>query len=95
VTILPWVLWWYAGASAVTFAAYGMDKRRATRGERRIPERRLHGLELLGGWPGGMAGQALFRHKRRKFAYMLVFWGIVAAHAAAWTAFFWLAWPQN
>jgi uncharacterized membrane protein YsdA (DUF1294 family) len=91
VAFLPWVLYGYAGASVVTFAAYGIDKRRARRGKRRIAEGHLHTLEFLGGWPGGLAGQVLFHHKRRKRSYMLIFVLIVLAHAAAWGATIWAA----
>jgi uncharacterized membrane protein YsdA (DUF1294 family) len=76
----------YAVASIICLWLYGLDKRRAIGGGRRVPERTLHTLELLGGWPGAIAGQAIFRHKRRKRSYMLVFWLIVALHAAAWLA---------
>jgi uncharacterized membrane protein YsdA (DUF1294 family) len=86
VTLLPWVVLWYAAASLVTFIAYGIDKRRAKHGHGRIPERHLHTLELLGGWPGALAGQMFFRHKWRKFSYMLVLAAIVMLHAAAWVA---------
>ena len=54
-------------------------------GGQRIPERTLHGLELLGGWPGALVGQQLFKHKRSKAPYMRVFWVIVLLHLAAWT----------
>jgi uncharacterized membrane protein YsdA (DUF1294 family) len=74
----------YAAMSLVTFVAYGIDKRCARLGRRRISERSLHRLELLGGWPGGLLGQRAFRHKRRKRSYMIRFWGVVALHAAAW-----------
>lgn len=81
-----WVVGGYAVVSIVTFAVYGFDKRRAVHGGRRVPERTLHGLELLGGWPGAIAGQMFFRHKLRKLTYMLVFLGIVALHVAFWIA---------
>jgi uncharacterized membrane protein YsdA (DUF1294 family) len=74
----------YLLMSLVTFAYYGLDKRRAGRGQWRIPERTLHLLELLGGWPGALAGQAFFRHKRSKSSYMLVFWLIVVLHLLVW-----------
>ncbi|HZK79646.1 MAG TPA: DUF1294 domain-containing protein [Humisphaera sp.] len=79
----------YAVVSLLTLIVYGFDKRQATLGNRRIRERTLHLLELAGGWPGGLLGQTLFRHKRRKFRYMAVFAGIVVLHIAAWTA--WIA----
>jgi uncharacterized membrane protein YsdA (DUF1294 family) len=79
-----WIFVIYLTASLVTFGAYGVDKRRATLGRRRIKERTLHWLELGCGWPGGFVGQAVFRHKRSKASYMMVFWGIVVLHGLAW-----------
>lgn len=74
----------YVLMSAVAFAVYWADKRRATRGAWRISEGTLHGIELLGGWPGALAAQRVFRHKWRKGGYMAIFWTIVGAHAVAW-----------
>lgn len=71
-----------AVVSPICFVAYGLDKRRARRGKRRIPEKTLHLLELCGGWPGGFAGQQAFRHKTRKISYQIVFWSIGALHIA-------------
>ena len=88
-TALIVILAAYALASVATFVAYGIDKRRAVRQQRRIPESTLHWMELAGGWPGALAGQTVFRHKRRKFAFMVVFMGIAALHVAAW-AYLWL-----
>ncbi len=68
-----------------TFAAYGLDKRAAVRDRRRISEARLHMLALLGGFPAAWIGQQVLRHKRRKGRFMLIFWSIVALHAAGWT----------
>jgi uncharacterized membrane protein YsdA (DUF1294 family) len=48
------------------FAAFGMDKRRAEEGDRRIPERTLLALALWGGTAGAYAGRKVFRHKTRK-----------------------------
>jgi uncharacterized membrane protein YsdA (DUF1294 family) len=77
----------YAGMSLVAFCAFAWDKRCATRGARRVPENTLHFLELLGGWPGALAGQALLRHKSAKLSYRLVLWVIIALHAAGWIAY--------
>jgi uncharacterized membrane protein YsdA (DUF1294 family) len=38
--------------SAVAFAMCWLDTRRSGRGEWRIAEGTVHGIELLGGWPG-------------------------------------------
>jgi uncharacterized membrane protein YsdA (DUF1294 family) len=74
----------YALMSGLAFAMYWADKRRARRGAWRISEAALHGIELLGGWPGALAAQQVFRHKSRKGRYMAVYWVIVGAHVAAW-----------
>jgi hypothetical protein len=39
-------------------------------------EKVLHASELLGGWPGALLAQQLFRHKTRKVSYQLVSWGL-------------------
>ena len=62
----------------IAFIAQWWDKRAAIRGRRRTPEARLHLWELLGGWPGSLLAMILFRHKIRKFSYLLVF-GLIAA----------------
>ena len=69
--------------SCVCFFAYGLDKRRAAKGDRRVPERTLHILALLGGWPGALMGQRLFRHKTNKISFLVVFWVTVVVHWAA------------
>jgi len=68
--------------SAASFAVYGLDKRRAVVGGRRVPERTLHLLALLGGWPGALFGQRHFRHKTHKVSFLLAFWAVVALHVA-------------
>ena len=90
-TAATYVTLGYAPASIVTLALFGYDKLAARRGRRRIPEATLHLLELLGGWPGALIGQALFRHKSRKTRYRLVLGAIVMLHLTAWLAgWYWL-----
>ncbi|MDP5102786.1 MAG: DUF1294 domain-containing protein [Erythrobacter sp.] len=48
------------------FAAFGIDKSRAERGEWRISEGTLLRLAFFGGTIGAYAGRYLFRHKTRK-----------------------------
>jgi uncharacterized membrane protein YsdA (DUF1294 family) len=79
-----WVAAWYATMSLATFAAFGLDKRRARRGTRRLSEDSLHLLELLGGWPGALVAQRLFHHKSRKLSYLLVLGVIVILHGVGW-----------
>jgi uncharacterized membrane protein YsdA (DUF1294 family) len=68
--------------SLVCFAAYGWDKRRATKGGRRVPEQTLQLLAFFGGWPGAILAQKLFRHKTMKVSFLLVFWLAVMLHIA-------------
>jgi uncharacterized membrane protein YsdA (DUF1294 family) len=81
----------YAGMSLVTFLAFAWDKSRARRVQRRVPERTLHLFELLGGWPGALAGQSWLRHKSEKLSYRVVLWLIVGLHLAGWGTFAYLA----
>lgn len=74
----------YALMSVITSALYGYDKQQAQRGGQRTPEKLLHAGELLGGWPGALLAQQVFRHKTRKFSYQLVFWLIVLLHQLFW-----------
>lgn len=77
--------------SLLAFGALGLDKHRAGRGKRRIPELVLHVFELLGGWAGSLLGQRTFRHKTRKITYQGVYWAIVGVHLVllAWTLYLW------
>lgn len=66
-TLLPHpVVMWFLLASVLTFVIYGGDKLAARKGWRRVPESTLLVFGLLGGWPGAIAGQQLFRHKTQK-----------------------------
>ena len=71
------------GVNLATVAFYGYDKRQAGAGGLRIPEVVLHAAALLGGSPGALAGQMLFRHKTRKRSFKAVFAAIVVVQFAA------------
>lgn len=49
-----------------------------------LPEKVLHATEILGGWPGALLAQQVFRHKTRKVSYQLMFWLIVTLHELFW-----------
>lgn len=87
-----WAFWAYPALSALTFMAYALDKSAARQGNRRTPEKTLHLLALLGGWPGALVAQQLLRHKSSKAEFRAVFWGTVALNLAA---FIFLASPYG
>jgi uncharacterized membrane protein YsdA (DUF1294 family) len=70
-------------ASLAGFALVALDKWAAVRGKRRTPERTLHRVELLGGWPGSLAAQRLFHHKTAKSAYRRTFVAMAIMHVVA------------
>lgn len=78
-----WVTGWYALASIVTLAVFGWDKLAARSGRRRTPERVLHAMELLGGWPGAIVAILWFRHKSSKPRFLVVTFAIMGLHLAA------------
>ncbi|MEZ6242991.1 MAG: DUF1294 domain-containing protein [Phycisphaerales bacterium] len=80
----------YLVMSVATFLAFAFDKRAARRGRPRTPERVLHTLELLAGWPGALAAQRLLHHKSRKPSYRLVLAAIITLHLLAWALLAWL-----
>ncbi len=79
----PLALVVYPTASAVTFAAYAIDKSAAQKGRWRTSEGKLHLLSLIGGWPGAWLAQGMLRHKSRKQPFRVVFWLTVVLNCAA------------
>ena len=73
---------WIASASAVTALAWWVDKRAARQGRRRLSERRLLVLSLLGGWPGALLMTGLLRHKTRKQPFAAMLWLCALLNAA-------------
>ena len=83
------LLLYLAAVNVVAFAVYGADKRRAKKGKRRVPEKTLFLLAIIGGSPGAWAGMYAFRHKTRHWYFV---WGIPAILAAQTALAVWLAW---
>jgi uncharacterized membrane protein YsdA (DUF1294 family) len=75
-----WVVVWIGFWSAITFLVYGHDKRAARLSRRRAPEVRLHLLAAIGGMPGALAAQRVFRHKTRKTGFQVITWFLVTLH---------------
>lgn len=88
VATVRWHLpWWvhalYAATSVGSFVAYALDKSAARHGSWRLGERSLLLLGLVGGWPGAIVAQQLFRHKTRKRDFVIEFWASVALNVIA------------
>ena len=60
---------WLAAFSVIAFALMGIDKGKARRGARRIPEKKLFLFTLLGGGIGGTLGMYIFHHKTRHWYF--------------------------
>ena len=66
---LVWAVWLVI--NLITFILYGVDKRRAKRGQWRIPEKTLlTGTWLLGG-VGAWLAMRTFRHKTKHIAFQV------------------------
>lgn len=73
----------YLVLSVIAFLLYGVDKSAAVNGTRRTPESTLHTVDLLGGWPGGLAARHVFRHKTVKQPFRSLFWVTVVMNVGA------------
>jgi len=92
VALVRGTAWWvdalYLGASVLCLVVYGIDKLAARGGHDRVPEAMLLSLGIVGGWPGAIVAQQVFRHKTVKRSFRVLFWLSVAANVAvfAWAA---------
>ena len=80
------LLWlYYLIVNLFLFLWMAWDKHQAKAGGRRVPEKHLLTLALLGGALGGCLGMTVFRHKTRKLSVKLVFaLGIILHLALLW-----------
>lgn len=69
--------------SAVAFALYGYDKFAARTAKRRVPEKSLHTVAIIGGWPGALIAQRVLRHKTVKQPFQSIFLVTVALNCLA------------
>jgi uncharacterized membrane protein YsdA (DUF1294 family) len=58
--------------NVLCFLLFALDKRKAQRGQRRIPEKKLHLATLPGAALGAWAAILLLHHKNRKAAFWSV-----------------------
>ena len=67
--------------NVITFVMYGFDKWMARANSRRISEKALWLVALIGGSAGALLGMKTFRHKTRKASFQLVLVLILLIHA--------------
>ena len=72
----------YSVMSRSLIFAYDFDKSAAMNARWRTLEQSLHVFGLLGGWPGALIAEQLFRHKTNKSSYQVKFWVCVAVNLA-------------
>ena len=60
---------WFAAFNAATFLVFGFDKWSAQRSGWRVSESILVMFGALGGWPAGLLGMIVFRHKTAKWTF--------------------------
>lgn len=82
----------YAVLNVMTWFLYMFDKEAARKSGQRRPERILHLLALIGGWPGALLAQRMFRHKSSKRSFQQTYWTTVALHCAG---LIWLLTPYG
>lgn len=85
---LPFLIYLVA-VNILAFAVYGWDKMRSkVQGARRVPEKTLFLLAIIGGSVGAIAGMRVWHHKTRHwyFKYGLPAILLVQLALAAWVA---------
>jgi uncharacterized membrane protein YsdA (DUF1294 family) len=88
----PFVMWFLL-VNVLTMAVYGGDKLAAVKAWRRVPEATLLTFGIVGGWPGAIIGQRLFRHKTHKqpfrtgFAVSVIVNLVAVSAAVYWICF--------
>ena len=76
------LLYYLAAVNVLAFALMGIDKAKAKRGARRIPEKVLFLSALIGGSIGAIAGMFVFRHKTKHLSFVLGLPAILLLHLA-------------
>ncbi|EIQ79983.1 hypothetical protein SF123566_8601 [Shigella flexneri 1235-66] len=85
----PFVMWCLL-ANVLTLVIYGADKMAARKAWHRVPESTLLVFGVVGGWPGAIAGQQLFRHKTQKQPFKTYFIISILLSVSAMAAVYWL-----
>lgn len=76
------LVYYLAAVNVLAFALMGLDKSKAKRGARRIPEKVLFLSALIGGSIGAIASMFAFRHKTKHLSFVLGLPAILLLHLA-------------
>ena len=82
------VIAWLVIINLVAFAIFGLDKKRAKKGQWRIPEKTLFLSAILGGSVGAILGMYIFHHKTKHWYFQI---GIPAILILQIAAAYWLS----
>ena len=80
--MLIYLLYYLAFINLLLFVLMGVDKAKAKRGSRRVPEATLFFLAVVGGSLGGLLGMTAFRHKTLHKSFRIGFPVILIAQLA-------------
>ena len=82
------VILWLVIINLTAFAIFGIDKKRAKKGQWRIPEKTLFLSAILGGSIGAILGMYIFHHKTKHWYFQF---GIPAIMIIQIAAVYWLS----
>ena len=82
------VIIWLVIINLAAFAVFGIDKKRAKKGQWRIPEKTLFLSAILGGSIGAILGMYIFHHKTKHWYFQI---GIPAIMIIQIAAVYWLS----
>jgi len=89
-TIDQLALAWFGFWNALAFLTFAYDKWRAGRSGQRVSEMTLVLLGAMGGWPGGLIGMNVFRHKTAKWTFKFKYaLALLPCAAAIWAWWHW------
>ena len=86
-----YTLLWMSAWSVISVYVYRKDKNQAIARGLRVEELTLDALAVLGGWPGCILAQHLYRHKTRS-AYQRRFRALVIAWLLAYVSIWYFLW---
>lgn len=69
---MKWLFGYILLANIITYTAFALDKKRARKGQWRIPEQRLLLLSFFGGAIGGWRGMKDYYHKINKTSFRIL-----------------------